>query len=182
MKKKRRNYHLYENIIYLARESWDYDRRILIFSLISIVTGIVLPLFQIYLPKAAVDLFVQRADLPLIAKTLGVVVGGFLILQAVNGYVSTARYFMYNDMRNVFLQKIFLTSIDCEYSEAENGESLEMYQRAVNVTDRGIWGRPRSFTRSCRRSSPVSAAFSCIRVFCLRFISESCLFCYFSLL
>ena len=145
MKKKRRNYHLYENIIYLARESWDYDRRILIFSLISIVTGIFLPLFQIYLPKAAVDLFVQRADLPLIAKTLGVVVGGFLILQAVNGYVSTARYFMYNDMRNVFLQKIFLTSIDCEYSEAENGESLEMYQRAVNVTDRGDMGATSQF-------------------------------------
>lgn len=138
--KKRRDYHLYENIIYLAKESWDYDRRILIFSLISIVTGIFLPLFQIYLPKAAVDLFVQKADLQQIAKTLGLVVGGFLLLQAGNGYVTSAKYFLYNDMRNVFLQKIFLTSIDCDYSEAENGKSLEKYQRAVNVTNQGDWG------------------------------------------
>lgn len=145
MKKKRRNYHLYENIIYLARESWDYDRRILMFSLISIVTGVFLPLFQIYMPKAAVDLFVQRADLLQIAKTLGAVAGGFLVLQAVNGYVSTAKYFIYNDMRNVFLQKIFLTSVDCEYSEAENGKSLEMYQRAVNVTNQGDMGATSKF-------------------------------------
>ncbi len=143
--KKRRDYHLYENIIYLAKESWDYDRRILIFSLISIVTGIFLPLFQIYLPKAAVDLFVQLADLPQIAKTLGLAAGGFLVLQAVNGYVNGAKYFLYNDMRNVFLQKIFLTSVDCEYSEAENQRSLEMYQRAIDVTNQGDMGATSKF-------------------------------------
>ncbi|MCM1244628.1 MAG: ABC transporter ATP-binding protein/permease [Roseburia sp.] len=142
---KRKNYSIIKNIVYLTKESWLYDKRILIFSLISIVTGIFLPVFQIYLPKAAVDLFVQKAEVMQIAGTLAVLVGSLFVLQAVNGYVSSAKYFYFNDMRNVFLQKIFFASIDCDYSEAENGKSLEKYQRALNVVNQGDSGATSRF-------------------------------------
>lgn len=144
-KNKKKGYNIYQNAVYLAKESWFYDKRILIFSLISILTGIFLPMFEIYLPKVAVDLFVQKAELVKIAGTLAAVVGSLLVLRAVNGYVSTAKYFFFNDMRNVFLQKIFLTSIDCNYSEAENGNTLEKYQRAVNVVNQGDYGATSRF-------------------------------------
>ncbi len=134
---KKRGYNIFQNTIYLVKESWLFEKRILIFSLLSIFAGILLPILQIYLPKVAVDLFVQKADMLLIARTLLAVVGSMLILQAVSGYVTSSRYYFYNDMRNVFIQKIFMTSIDCSYAEAENGENLEKYHRAIKVTDQG---------------------------------------------
>ena len=75
-------------------------------------------MLEIYLPKVAVDLLVQRAHIREITAGLAGIVGGMLLLQAVNGYLQSAKYFFYNDMRNVFTQRIFLTSIDCQYSFA----------------------------------------------------------------
>lgn len=144
-KKKKQTYNIFENAVYLAKESWLYDRRILIFSMVSILAGIILPMIQIYLPKVAVDLFVQKADMLHIAKTLLIIVGSMLVLQAMNGYASSSKYFYYNDMRNVFIQKIFLTSIDCSYAEAADGEALEKYHRAIKVTDQGDNGATSRF-------------------------------------
>ena len=140
-----KKYSIFQNAVYLARESWVYDKRILVFSAISILTGIILPVLNIYLPKTAVDLFVECADSQKIALTLAGVVGLMLVLQALNDYLYNAKYFFYNDMRNVFLQKIFLTSIDCCYSAAENGSAIENYRKAINVVDGGDAGATSKF-------------------------------------
>ena len=142
---KPKKYNIVQNIIYLAKESWGYDKRIILFSVISIVITIILAMLEIYLPKVAVDLLVQRAHIREITAGLAGIVGGMLLLQAVNGYLQSAKYFFYNDMRNVFTQRIFLTSIDCQYSFAESGESIQKYRRALNTVDQGDSGSTSRF-------------------------------------
>ncbi len=132
-----KKYSIFQNTVYLAKESWAYDKRILIFSAISILTGIILPVLKLYLPKTAVDLFVEYADGHRIAITLGGIVGLILIFQALNDYLYHAKYYFYNDIKNVFIQKIFLTSIDCRYCAAENGNTVQDYRKAINVVQEG---------------------------------------------
>ena len=63
MEIEEKKYSVFQNIIYLIKESLKYDRRILIYSIIAIITGVVIPVFGIYLPKAAVDLLTEHADI-----------------------------------------------------------------------------------------------------------------------
>lgn len=114
MEVKEKKYNIFQNAIYLFGESWIFERRIIIYTLIIILMGIVLPILGIYLPKLSLDLLLQEAQVGRIALTLGIMVIILLIIRGVNSFLTRARYFHYNDMRNCFLQKIFFTSLDCK--------------------------------------------------------------------
>ena len=85
---RQRNDNMVQNAWYLAKESWKWDKRILLFLGITTLTGIALPVFGIYLPKVAVDLLLQRADAMRVLQVLGSMVGCMLILQGVHGDLS----------------------------------------------------------------------------------------------
>lgn len=137
MEVNEKKYSIFQNTVYLAKESWIFERRIIIFTLITSIMGIAIPLYGIYLPKISVDLLVQKASISKIALTLGELVISFLVINGVNSFLTSARYFHYNDMRNCFLQKIFFSSLDCKYAMAESSEYRQLYQRAVYTVSSG---------------------------------------------
>lgn len=135
---RQRDDNIVQNAWFLAKESWRWDKRILLFLAITTLTGIALPLFGIYLPKVAVDLLLQRAETVRVLQVLGSMVGGVLILQGLHGYLSKRAYFHHNECRNTyFVQRLFLVSLQCKYSYAEDGEFYKLYRRAINSVRSG---------------------------------------------
>lgn len=135
---RQRDDNIVQNAWFLAKESWRWDKRILLFLAITTLTGIALPLFGIYLPKVAVDLLLERAETVRVLQVLGSMVGGVLILQGLHGYLSKRAYFHHNECRNTyFVQRLFLVSLQCKYSYAEDGEFHKLYRRAINSVRSG---------------------------------------------
>lgn len=135
---RQRNDNIVQNAWFLAKESWRWDKRILLFLGVTVLTGILLPLFGIYLPKVAVDLLVQRAEPMRVLEILGSMVGCLLVLQGLHGYLSKRVYFHHNECRNTFfVQRLFLVSLQCKYSYAEDGDFYKLYRRAINAVRSG---------------------------------------------
>lgn len=135
---RQRNDNIVKNAWFLAKESWKWDKRILLFLGITIMTGTLLPLFGIYLPKAAVDLLVQKAQPMRVFGILGSMVGCLLILQGLHGYLTKRAYFHHNEFRNTcFVQRLFLVSLKCKYSLVEDGDFYKLYRRAINSVRSG---------------------------------------------
>ena len=53
---RQRNDTIAQNAVFLAKESWKWDRRILLFLGITVVTGTLLPLFGIYQPLSLIHI------------------------------------------------------------------------------------------------------------------------------
>lgn len=135
---RQKNDSIVKNAWFLAKESWKWDKRILLFLVITVVTGTLLPLFGIYLPKAAVDLLVQKAGPMRVFAVLGSMVGCLLILQGLHGYLTKRAYFHHNEFRNTsFVQRLFLVSLQCKYSLTEDGDFSKLYRRAINSVHSG---------------------------------------------
>ncbi len=143
---RQRNDNMVQNAWYLAKESWNWDKRILLFLGITTLTGIALPVFGIYLPKVAVDLLLQRADAMRVLQVLGSMVGCMLILQGVHGDLSKRAYLHHNGCRNTFfIQRLFLVSLQCKYSYTEDSEFYKLYRRAINAVRSGDASGPSVF-------------------------------------
>lgn len=135
---RQRNDNIVQNAWFLAKESWKWDRRILLFLGITILTGIALPLLGLYLPKAAVDLLLSGAAPLRVLQVLGSMVGCLLVLQGLHGYLSKRAYYHHNECRNTFfVQRLFLVSLQCRYSYAEDGAFYKLYRRAINSVRSG---------------------------------------------
>lgn len=147
MEIEEKKYTILQNIWFLIKESNALDRRILPFTLIVIVTGIIVPVFGIYLPKAAVDLLTRKADIQEIALIMGGLVGGLLVLQAMNGYFERTRYFFWNNYRRICMQKLYFRSVDIQYAYAEDAECRQQYEKAVTAVAWGDNSGPSRFFR-----------------------------------
>jgi len=147
MEVEEKKYTILQNIRFLIRESMELDKRILIFTFIAIVTGIVTPVFGIYLPKAAVDLLVKKAGAREIALVMGGIAGGMLILYGLREYFERSRYFFWNNYRKVCMRKIYFHSIDMPYSCAEDAGYCQMYDKAVTAVAYGDNSGPSRFFR-----------------------------------
>lgn len=135
---KQRNDGIFKNACYLVKESLRFDKRIIVFISITIVTGVALPVIGIYMPKIAIDLLVRRAQAAQILSSLGVMAAVLLFLQGLNGYLSSRAYYHHNELRNsYFIQRLFLVSINCSYSYVEDGEFANIYRRAINSVRSG---------------------------------------------
>lgn len=137
MKIVEKKYSILQNIRFLIKESRTFEKRIIPYSLIAIVTGIIVPVIGVYLPKTAVDLLARKAGMNEIAVVMGSITGALLLLQGVNGYFERARYFLWNHYRKICMQKLYLHSVDIPYACAEDADCRQKYEKAVTAV---AWG------------------------------------------
>ncbi len=142
MKIEEKTYSVFQNILFLIRESRELDKRILSFTAIAIVTGVMMPVFGIYLPKTAVDLLARRAGIQEIAAVMGGLVAFMLVIYGVGGYFKRAGYFFWNNYRKICMQKLYFHSVDIHYAYAEDAGCRQQYEKAVTAVSYGDYSGP----------------------------------------
>lgn len=134
-----KNYSIFQNIGYYFKYYRQSVPAFLWLCLAEIVFGAVSPLFGIYLPKLAVDLATKGITWQRMWLTLGVFGGLFLCVRAAAAASDSGKYFLYNTRRNELLAKVFLKTLRVPYRHVEEGETKELYWKAMGIIERGDW-------------------------------------------
>lgn len=135
MKKEKENlrYSIFQNIVFLLRDIRAEHPVLLLFIAMQVVLSVVSPVFGIYMPKIALDLVLNRADIPEICLVLGSFGGIMALAMALSGMANEGKYLLYNDMRRYYQMQLFLRSLSCSYKDIESEEGQTKYQRAMNT-------------------------------------------------
>jgi len=139
-KKKEKQLHsVLNNVFYLLKDIYASTKILFILMLIEVVCAIFTPLFGIYLPKIAVDLVTQQANVQKVFMTLGLFVLAMMavnILQSVSGI---SKYAYSNNMRNYYFRKLSMKSFTCDYKNIESADGRTRYEKAKQCFNGGDW-------------------------------------------
>ena len=127
-----------KNITFVFRDIWREDRTLILLLVLDTIGVVTLPVFGIYLPKLVVELIINHAEISTVWWQLGSFTLGmaaaFFLCKFANGQL----YFHINDLRfPLYSTKIFLRTLDCEYSELESPEGQKRNQKAQNCIQFG---------------------------------------------
>ncbi len=134
-----KHYNIFQNIGYYFRYYRQSIPAFLWLSLVEIVFGAVSPLFGIYLPKLAVDLAAEGVTWQRMWLTLGIFGGLCLCVKVSAAASETGKYFLYNTRRNELLASVFLKTLRVPYRHVEEGETKDLYWKAMGIINQGDW-------------------------------------------
>ncbi len=134
---KQKDFSLIQNIGYVIRVVWKYDKILYLFLCIEILLGALIPYMGVYLPKVVIDLIENSKSTREIISTLG----GFCLLMAVvygiHSYVMAAKYWKYNSLNMNYLYNLFSKTLTCDYKTIESDSGQTKYQKALNSVSSG---------------------------------------------
>lgn len=134
-----KHYNIFQNIGYY----FSYYRQsvpvFLWLSLAEIVFGAVSPLFGIYLPKLAVDIATKGITRQRMWLTLGLFGILFLCVRVASAASEEGKYHLYNSRRNELLANAFLKTLRVPYRHVEQGETKDLYWKALGIINSGDW-------------------------------------------
>ena len=113
------SYSLPQNLIYLMKHMWKYNRNIFLFIFISVLSGVMISVLGVYLPKITLDGIEQGWK----SSTLLMVIGGISITIAILNFVQVrteAEFSVIQDInRNHFIHEVEKIVMSCAYSKVE---------------------------------------------------------------
>lgn len=145
---------VFSNIVYVARDIWKLDKKIIIFVLLQIVAGVALPALSIFLPKLVIDEIQTAPTAGRIVMSIGLVSLAIVAFRALASYaesgINAGCYVL--QMKYGFTRTIKM--MDCDYSFIESATGQTKFHKAnessrySNVGARGI----------VRSTGPIAAA------------------------
>lgn len=134
-----KHYNIFQNIGYYFKYYRQSIPAFLWLCLVEIVFGAVTPLFGIYLPKLAVDLATKGVTWQRMWLTVGIFGILCLCARVAAAASETGKYFLYNTRRNELLAKVFLKTLRVPYRHVEEGETKDLYWKAMGIINQGDW-------------------------------------------
>lgn len=134
-----KHYSIASDIGFYIRHYRQYEPRVLVFCVIEIVLASILPLIGIYLPKVALDLVTEGADIKHAMFVLGAFTIADMLLSCLYGAVRDGKYLYYNAQRSVIMGILFLKSLRVKYEYTELGRVKSIYWKAIQSLEMGDW-------------------------------------------
>lgn len=134
-----KHYNIFQNIVYYFKYYRQSIPAFLWLCLVEIVFGAVSPLFGIYLPKLAVDLVTKGVTWQRMWLTVGIFGILCLCVRVATAASETGKYYLYNTRRNELLAKVFLKTLRVPYRHVEEGETKDLYWKAMGIINQGDW-------------------------------------------
>lgn len=134
-----KHYNIFQNIGYYFKYYRQSIPAFLWLCLVEIVFGAVSPLFGIYLPKLAVDLATKGVTWQRMWLTVGIFGILCLCVRVAAAASETGKYYLYNTRRNELLAKVFLKTLRVPYRHVEEGETKDLYWKAMGIINQGDW-------------------------------------------
>ncbi len=132
-----KHYSILQNTAYYFR---FYQKSMPVFLwlvLVEILVGAAAPFIGIYLPKLALDLVTEGADVKRLLCRLGGLGLLYVLARMVLGSVSEGKYCLYNTRRNELISALFLKSLRVPYRDTEKQEVKELYQKSFEAMAMG---------------------------------------------
>lgn len=128
---------VFSNVLFWIRYCLKYEPIVIVALVFVIIMAPVFNMLSLYFPKVTLSLIERGADI----KTTVLVLGGYTILflgvHALKAAVTSASYYRKNEERMLVVFRIFLKSLRMRFSDVESEEGRNIYQKAVNVQNRG---------------------------------------------
>lgn len=97
VKKNEKQIHsVFSNVFYLLKDIYASTKILFVLMVIKVICVIITPMFGIYLPKIAVDLVTQKADVQTIFMTLGLFVLVMLCVDILQNVSGSSRQLLYS--------------------------------------------------------------------------------------
>lgn len=136
-KKDRPTYSVAENVLFLWKGIWENYPLLLVMMGMQCVFSIISPVVGIYLPRVAVELASERAELSEIMVRLGGMGALLALSMALSSMADMGKYMMLNSTRRGYRKQLFMDSLYCGYEQIESVEGQRKYARARETLD---WG------------------------------------------
>ena len=125
------------NVGYLLSEILREHRFLFVLIVTEALCGILAPILGIYLPKIALELVAQRAGMREILGRLGGFIAGLCVILGLRALSGHTKYFLINNLRFVYMRRLFYKTLDCDYKQIESSEGQTRYQRTLRTLTSG---------------------------------------------
>ena len=136
-KKDSPTYSVADNVLFLWKGIWENYPLLLVMMGIQCVFSVISPVLGIYLPRMAVELASERAELSEIMVRLGGMGALLALSMALSSMADMGKYMMLNSTRRKYRKQLFMDSLYCGYEQIESVEGQRKYARARETLD---WG------------------------------------------
>lgn len=133
MKKKPHRYNVVQNISYVLKNLWEWDRKAIMFSVIQIPAFVVLPLLNLYLPKIVLDDIERNISIEKICFHIITIVGSILLINLITKYLSSKIDLYSISNHRKYIMMLDTKLMDMDYEIAESPQGRRMYQKAQNA-------------------------------------------------
>ncbi|MCL1788639.1 MAG: hypothetical protein FWG38_11685, partial [Defluviitaleaceae bacterium] len=147
------------NALHFIGMAYKHYKIVFFFIILQIVTGVILPLMGLYLPRLAVGLAMENRGVAHVVVTLGSFAIALVLLECISGISGWGKYPFQNMMRNIYQRILFLKALDCDYNIMENSDGQSWYHRARGHFTGGDW------SVSNRMINPVQSLISGVIAF-----------------
>lgn len=131
------SYNLPQNLLYLMKHMWKYNRNIFLFTSISVLSGVMISVLGVYLPKITLDGIEQEWK----SSTLLMVIGVISITIAILNFVQVrteAEFSVIQDInRNHFIHEVEKIVMSCAYSKVEDPAIQVKMEQAAGIVYTG---------------------------------------------
>ncbi|SHL80445.1 ATP-binding cassette, subfamily B [Anaerocolumna jejuensis DSM 15929] len=140
LKKLEKKYSLLDHQLYLLHEILKTNRKLLLFMIMEAICTVITPYVSMYIPKLGVDFVAQKEDIHRTILVIGSFTAIMIVSQALGNMASRGKTMLLNAVRNFYREKLFCTTLDCEYSHVESPEWQDKYEEAKQMSvDWGPW-------------------------------------------
>ena len=121
-KKDSPTYSVVDNVLFLWKGIWENYPLLLVMMGMQCVFSVISPVLGIYLPRMAVELASERAELSEIMVRLGGMGALLALSMALSSMADMGKYMMLNSTRRKYRKQLFMDSLYCGYEQIESME------------------------------------------------------------
>lgn len=136
-RKEKLTFSVWSNTQFVLKDIVKYYKPLFGLMIISTILGVILPYFEIYLPKLVVQIILSDLGSQDAISTMVMMVLLFLALMTIEQSATSARYLYTHNMSWHFMRKLFLKTLNCDYVLIESAEGHTKYQKARRSVEGG---------------------------------------------
>lgn len=134
--KHKEKYGAVSNLRYVYGDIIRSDKFLFLIIILGIISGVLLPLAGIYVPKTAVEA-VQGAHAADSFKTFAFLIGASALLRIIQNFYSHIIDIRISTFQNVYLKRLLHKYLTCNYKIIESEDGQEQYRKALNAVTTG---------------------------------------------
>lgn len=126
---KKQKYSLFSNVLYFHKYAYQIRPDLIVYHVVGVIGGILLPLLGIVLPGIVLDM-VERKEILAGMGIIALAGGVMILLNALTQGMDNRQYFDENYLRQYILSDLVLKGLKCRYEYVEYGEHKATARRA----------------------------------------------------